>query len=48
MSVTILVVENESIVAMDIKHRLETMDYNVPATVSSGEIAVKKSRRIEI
>jgi PAS domain S-box-containing protein len=41
-SVKILVVEDESIVAMDIKHRLENMDYVVPAVVSSGEEAVEK------
>lgn len=42
-SVKILVVEDESIVAMDIKHRLETMDYTVPEIVSSGEEAVEKA-----
>ncbi len=42
-SVKILVVEDESIVAMDIKHRLETMNYTVPAVVSSGEEAIEKS-----
>ncbi len=41
-SVKILVVEDESIVAMDIKHRLESMDYVVPAVASSGEEAVEK------
>lgn len=43
MSVKILVVEDESIVAMDIKHRLELMDYIVPAVVSSGEKAVEEA-----
>ena len=43
MSVKILVVEDESIVAMDIKHRLELMDYIVPAVVSSGERAVEEA-----
>ncbi|HML06285.1 MAG TPA: methanogen output domain 1-containing protein [Methanobacterium sp.] len=42
-SVKILVVEDESIVAMDIKHRLEAMDYDVPEIVSSGEDAVEKA-----
>lgn len=42
-SVKVLVVEDESIVAMDIKNRLETMDYEVPAVVSSGEEAVEKA-----
>jgi len=43
MSVKILVVEDESIVAMDIKHRLEIMEYVVPAVVSSGERAVEEA-----
>jgi len=42
-SFKILVVEDESIVAMDIKHRLESMGYIVPAITSSGEEAVKKT-----
>lgn len=42
-SFKILVVEDESIVAMDIKHRLESMDYIVPAITSSGEEAVAKT-----
>ncbi len=42
-SFRILVVEDESIVAMDIKHRLESMGYIVPAITSSGEEAVKKA-----
>jgi PAS domain S-box-containing protein len=41
--VKILVVEDESIVAMDIKHRLESMNYIVPAIISSGEEAVEKA-----
>jgi PAS domain S-box-containing protein len=47
MSVKILVVEDESIVAMDIKHRLETMGYNVLAAVSSGETAVEKAGELK-
>ncbi len=42
-SFKILVVEDESIVAMDIKHRLESMGYVVPAITSSGEEAVEKA-----
>lgn len=42
-SFKILVVEDESIVAMDIKHRLESMGYIVPAITSSGEEAIKKA-----
>lgn len=37
----ILVVEDESIVAADIQDRLESMGYEVPATVASGEKAVE-------
>lgn len=44
--VKILVVEDESIVAMDIKHRLENMNYHVPEIISSGEEAVQKSSEI--
>lgn len=42
-SVKILIVEDESIVAMDLKHRLENMNYTVLAVVSSGEEAVEKA-----
>jgi PAS domain S-box-containing protein len=38
----IIIVEDESIVAMDIKYRLELMGYLVVATVSTGEEAVNK------
>ncbi|HEV8482530.1 MAG TPA: EAL domain-containing protein [Blastocatellia bacterium] len=37
----ILVVEDESIVALDIQDRLESLGYEVPATVASGEMAVE-------
>lgn len=47
MSVKILVVEDESIVTMDIKHRLESMDYIVPSVVSSGEKAVEKAKTLK-
>ena len=39
----ILIVEDYSIVARDIKERLEHMDYNVLDIVSNGEDAIKKS-----
>jgi diguanylate cyclase (GGDEF)-like protein/PAS domain S-box-containing protein len=39
----ILVVEDESIVALDIQDRLESMGYEVPATVASGERAVEQA-----
>jgi two-component system, cell cycle sensor histidine kinase and response regulator CckA len=38
----ILVVEDESVVAMDIKYRLENLGYLVPATLSSGEAAIEQ------
>jgi len=44
-TVKILVVEDESIVAMDIKHRLESLDYQVPEIASSGEEAVEKASK---
>ena len=37
----ILIVEDESIVALDIQDRLESLGYEVPATVASGEMAVE-------
>ena len=36
----ILVVEDESIVALDIQERLESMGYDVPTTVAAGEKAI--------
>ena len=39
----ILIVEDYSIVAKDIKERLKHMDYNVLDIVSKGEDAIKKS-----
>jgi diguanylate cyclase (GGDEF)-like protein/PAS domain S-box-containing protein len=37
----ILVVEDESIVARDIQHRLRALGYHIPAVASSGEEALK-------
>lgn len=39
----ILVVEDEIIVAENIRRRLEKMGYSVPVTVPSGEMAVRKA-----
>lgn len=39
----ILVVEDESIVAMDIKNRLKSLNYNVVDVVDTGEKAVEKA-----
>ena len=39
----ILVVEDECIVALDIQDRLESLGYEVPATVASGERAIEQA-----
>jgi diguanylate cyclase (GGDEF)-like protein/PAS domain S-box-containing protein len=39
----IMVVEDESIVAKDINHRLKSLGYQVPAMASSGAEAIKKA-----
>ncbi len=40
--IKILVVEDESIVAKDIKNTLKKLDYDVPATINSGEKALEE------
>jgi diguanylate cyclase (GGDEF)-like protein/PAS domain S-box-containing protein len=42
----ILVVEDENIVAMDIQDRLESLGYDVPITVATGERAVEKAETL--
>jgi len=42
----IMVVEDESIIALDIKSRLKRLGYNIPAVVSSGEEAIKLAGEI--
>ncbi len=44
-TIQILVVEDERIVAEDIKTRLQKLGYAVPGVAFSGEEAVKKSRK---
>ncbi|MBI4813073.1 MAG: PAS domain S-box protein [Methanobacterium sp.] len=44
--VNILLVEDESIEALDIKHTLESFGYNVPYIASRGEEAVEKALEI--
>lgn len=41
--IKVLVVEDEAIVAMDVKYRLESLGYIIPAIASTGEDAVKLS-----
>ncbi|MBD3181551.1 response regulator [Candidatus Poribacteria bacterium] len=41
----ILVVEDESIVAMDIRRMLKKIGYDVPAIVSTGEKAIEKAKQ---
>jgi PAS domain S-box-containing protein len=43
----IMVVEDESIVAEDIKRSLQTMGYEVPVVLSSGEEAIEKAEQIK-
>lgn len=43
MTTRILVVEDESIVALDIQDRLESLGYEVPLTVASGEKAIEQA-----
>lgn len=42
-NIKILVVEDESIVALEIKRRLQNLGYMVPAVASSGEDAINKA-----
>jgi CheY-like chemotaxis protein len=44
--VKILLVEDESIEALDIKRTLESFGYNIPYVASTGEEAVEKAREI--
>ena len=40
----IMVVEDEPIVARDVRMSLERLGYQVPATVSSGEEAIRRAK----
>lgn len=44
----ILIVEDETIVAMDIKQMLEGLGYDVSAVVSSGEESLKKASDLNL
>jgi diguanylate cyclase (GGDEF)-like protein/PAS domain S-box-containing protein len=45
--ITILVVEDEEITALDIKTRLEKLGYHVPETVNSGEEAILLAEQLK-
>ncbi|NTV28152.1 MAG: response regulator, partial [Methanothrix sp.] len=42
----ILVVEDESIVAIDIKNRLKRLGYDIPSIAYAGEEAVEKATKL--
>ncbi|MEA3487041.1 MAG: PAS domain S-box protein, partial [Thermodesulfobacteriota bacterium] len=42
----ILIVEDERIIALEMRHKLESMGYDVPDIVSSGEEAIKKAEEL--
>ena len=44
--VQVLIVEDEAIVSMDLRYKLEAMGYSVPAVISSGEEAVVAALRL--
>ena len=44
--VQVLVVEDEAIVSMDLRYRLEALGYSVPAEIGSGEEAVDAASRL--
>ncbi|MBU4608054.1 MAG: response regulator, partial [Methanobacterium sp.] len=45
MGARVLVVEDESIVAMGIKHKLQNLGHTVVDMVATGEDAVKSARK---
>ena len=44
--VQVLIVEDEAIVSMDLRYKLESMGYSVPAEIRSGEEAVDAASRL--
>ncbi len=46
--VNVLIVEDESIVAWDLKERLESLGHNVVGTVRSGEEALKIVKKVKV
>lgn len=48
MPLNVLIVENELIIALDLKQRLKSMGHNVVGVVSSGENALKAIKKYMI
>jgi len=48
VSKQILVVEDDPVVAKDIKNSLEDLGFSVPAVISTGEEAVQKARELQL
>ena len=44
--VQVLIVEDEAIVSMDLRYKLEALGYSVPAEIRSGEEAVEAASRL--
>ena len=44
--VQVLIVEDEAIVSMDLRYKLESLGYCVPAAISSGEEAVEAASQL--
>ena len=44
--VQVLIVEDEAIVSMDLRYKLEALGYSVPAEIRSGEEAVAAASRL--
>ncbi len=44
--VQVLIVEDEAIVSMDLRYKLETLGYSVPAEISSGEQGVDAASQL--
>jgi len=42
----VLIVEDEAIVSMDLRYRLESMGYRVPAGITSGEEAIDAASQL--
>ena len=45
--ITILIVEDEAIVALDLQSRLRRIGYHVPTTALSGDVAIRQAEQIQ-